>query len=111
MVSALAQKEVDRLSESLAALGEPHRLLLLRYLRRGARTTRYLSEVSGLPQSLTSYHLAVLLQAGLITRTRSGSFSCYSANRAQVRALNERVLRLIGASGDPDQAPSPDDPC
>lgn len=111
VVSAVAQKEVDRLSDALGALGHPHRLLLLRYLRRGARSARYLSEVSGLPQSLAGYHLAVLLEAGFITRNRQGNFSCYSANRDQVRALNEQVLRLLGATDAMIETSAPNDPC
>lgn len=111
MVSPAAKKEVGRLSDALGALGHPHRLLLLRYLRRGARTAGYLSEVSGLPQSLAGYHLGVLLEAGLVTRSRRGSFSCYAADREGVRALHEQVLRLVGAAGDLPPVPAPNSPC
>lgn len=111
MVSAVAQREVDRLSDALGALSHPHRLLLLRYLRRGARSASYLSEVSGLPQSLAGYHLGILLEAGLVTRHRRGNFSCYAADRERVRALQEQVMRLVGAGGDPSRAPARHDPC
>ncbi len=43
MVSAVTQKEASQLSDHLAVIAEPHRLLILRHLRRGPRSAGYLA--------------------------------------------------------------------
>ncbi len=111
MASSVTRDEVRRLSEDLAALAEPHRLLMLRHLRRGPRSAGYLADVVGMPQPLAAYHLSVLLDAGLITRRRKGQFSCYAADRDRVKALYQRIGQLVGAAGAVSERPAGDDPC
>ncbi len=112
MISAVTRDEVGRLSEDLAALAEPHRLLMLRHLRRGPRSAGYLAQAVGMPQPLAAYHLSVLLEAGLITKRRKGQFSCYAADRDRVKELHRRIGRLVGAAGAvSERRPSPGDPC
>ena len=111
MVSAATRDEAGRLSDDLAALAEPHRLLMLRHLRRGPRSAGYLAEAVGMPQPLAAYHLSVLLEAGLITKRRKGQFSCYAADRERVRDLHQRVGRLVGAAGAVAERRVSDDPC
>lgn len=113
VVTAATRSEAERLSEALSVLAEPHRLLVLRHLRRGARSAGFLAQAVGMPPSLASHHLSVLAGAGLITRRRQGHFVCYAANRQAVRELHQRLGRLAGASGAAVEsiAPSLDDPC
>jgi ArsR family transcriptional regulator len=99
VTSAITLREVERLSEELAALAEPHRLLILRHLRRGRRTVDFLARACEMTQPLTSHHLAVLLKVGLVTRERRGSFSCYAADARRVREVHRRLGRLTGAEG------------
>ena len=112
MISAVTRDEVGRLADELAAMAEPHRLLMLRHLRRGPRSAGYLAHAVGMPQPLAAYHLAVLLEAGLITKRRKGQFSCYAADRERVKALHQRIGRLVGAAGAvSERRPAADDPC
>ena len=112
MVSAVTQKEAGRLSEDLAVIAEPHRLLILRHLRRGPRSAGYLARALDLPQPLAAYHLSVLLAAGLITKRRNGRFTCYAADHGRVKDLHRTMGRLVGASGAVSEAQSAaDDPC
>ena len=111
-VASSTGQQVDRLSQDLAALAEPHRLLVLRHLRRGPRTLGFLAKVIGVPQPLASHHLAVLLEAGLVSRRRTGRFSCYTADAERVRELCRRLEKLAGASGAVSELASrADDPC
>ncbi len=112
MVSALTQQEAGRLSEDLAVIAEPHRLLMLRHLRRGPRSAGYLANALDLPQPLAAYHLAILLAAGLITRRRNGRFTCYAADHGRVKDLHRTMGRLVGTSGSVSERRSAaDDPC
>lgn len=99
MTSAITRQEVERLSAELAALAEPHRLLILRHLRRGRRTVGFLARACEMTQPLTSHHLSVLLEAGLVTRERRGSFTCYGADPRRVQEVHRRLGKLAGADG------------
>ena len=99
MVSTQAQQQAEQLSSGLAALAEPHRLLILRQLRRGPRTAGYLARALDIAPSLASHHLTSLVSAGLVTRRRTGSFVCYTAETGRVRDLHSRLGVLAGATG------------
>src|ERR671932_312682 len=99
VASTLTLREVELLSDELSALAEPHRLLILRHLRRGRRTVGFLARACGMTQPLTSHHLAVLLDAGLVTRERRGSFTCYAADTRRVQEVHRRLGRFAGAQG------------
>ena len=113
VTSTITLREVERLSDQLSALAEPHRLMILRHLRRGRRTVGFLARACGMTQPLTSHHLAVLLEAGLVTRERRGSFTCYAADSRRVQDVHRRLGRLAGAVGAvADEASRrADDPC
>lgn len=98
-MSTRAQLQAERLSVGLTALAEPHRLLILRQLRRGPRTAGYLARALGIAPSLASHHLMALVDAGLVSRRRTGSFVCYTADTAHVRELHQRLGVLAGATG------------
>jgi ArsR family transcriptional regulator, arsenate/arsenite/antimonite-responsive transcriptional repressor len=110
MVSAVTRNEAGLLSDDLAVIAEPHRLLMLRHLRRGSRSAGYLARAVGIPQPLAAYHLSVLLGAGLVTRSKRGNFSCYAADRHRVEDLHRRIGRLVGASGAVSEGAPADDP-
>jgi ArsR family transcriptional regulator len=99
VTSAITLRDVERLSGELAALAEPHRLLILRHLRRGRRTVGFLARACDMTQPLASHHLSVLYDAGLVTRERRGPFTCYAADAEKVREVHRRLGRLAGAEG------------
>lgn len=90
------------LAAQLAVLAEPHRLLLLRHLRRGDQYAGRLARAVGISPSLASHHLAVLVDSGLVTRRQRGAFACYAADRAALRALHEELGWLSGAVVPPE---------
>ncbi len=111
MVPGVTRTEAEHISGELSALAEPNRLLMMRYLRRGARSAGFLAQAVGIGPSLASHHLSVLADTGLVTRRRQGHFVCYAANRERVRELHQRLGRLAGATGTGDVSASADDPC
>lgn len=111
MVSAFSRQQVERISHTLAVLGEPHRLQMLRWLRRGPRTAGYLANAIGVSPSLASHHLSVLVDSGLVTRRQVGTFVCYAADRRKVRALHGELGRLAGALLPDDEGHEASAPC
>lgn len=114
VVSPVTRDQADRISVDLGVLAEPHRLLVLRHLRRGARSAGFLAQAIGMSPSLASHHLAVLVSAGLVTRRQQGHYVCYAANRARVQELHRELGQLAGAIGPAATdvaALAADDPC
>jgi DNA-binding transcriptional ArsR family regulator len=111
MISTLTRNDAERLATELSVLAEPHRLLVLRHLRRGARSAGFLAEAVGMQSSLASHHLTVLLEAGLVKRHRKGHFLCYTANRSAVRDVYKRLGTLAGTTGAVASTIHSDDPC
>jgi len=113
VVTAVTRSEVERLSSDLRVLAEPHRMLVLRHLRRGSRSAGFLAQAVGMEPSLASHHLAVLTDVGLITRRRTGHYICYAANRDRFKELYQALGRLVGATGAACESlpPGIDDPC
>ncbi len=75
----LPAPEAARLAAAARALGDPIRLQLVHLLRqRTDLCTCELEDLLGLAQSKISYHLKVLLEAGIVTRESRGTWSYYS---------------------------------
>jgi DNA-binding transcriptional ArsR family regulator len=104
------QRRAEELSEQLAVLAEPHRLMMLRHLRRGDQYAGRLAEALGISAALASHHLGALVDAGLVTRRRRGPFVCFSANRADLEGLHDELGRLMGAVM-PEDALAVAEPC
>jgi DNA-binding transcriptional ArsR family regulator len=99
MVSLIVQGEAERLSEALAILAEPHRLLVLRQLRRGPCSAGALARAVGVPASLASHHLAALVRVGLVTRRRSGHYICYAVDHDGLSEVYRHLGRMTGLIG------------
>jgi DNA-binding transcriptional ArsR family regulator len=84
-----SRDEVFRLhAQFCKALGDANRLLLIVELRDGGNTVGELAKAIGASQSLTSRHLAVLREKGLVRAERDGNFVRYSL-------VDRRILQAI----------------
>lgn len=92
------RQEIFRLhAQFCKALADPNRLLLLVELRDGARTVGELCGAIGASQSLTSRHLGVLRQKGIVVATRDGTHVRYTlADRRILRAI-DTLLDVLAA--------------
>lgn len=85
----------DDLAELVAqrfrVIGEPVRIRLLDQLRDGERSVGDLVEILGATQQNVSKHLAVLYQAGVVTRRKDGNRVIYAIADDSVFALCETV--------------------
>lgn len=75
----LQESEVSRNTAFFKALGDPIRLQMVNLLdQREDLCTCEFEELLGLSQSKVSYHLNILLEAGIISREQHGTWSHYS---------------------------------
>ena len=85
----------DPLTELIAqrfrVLGEPMRIKLLDALRDGDATVGELVDRLGASQQNVSKHLGVLHQAGVVSRTKQGTFVRYAIADSGVFDLCEQV--------------------
>jgi DNA-binding transcriptional ArsR family regulator len=79
-----------------AALADPTRFALLERLRLGERRVGELCEETKLAQSLISFHLKALREAGLLRSRKQGRTIWYSIDPAG-RARLRRLVESLGA--------------
>jgi len=84
----------------LRALANPDRLLIALWLAETTSSVRELEHVTGLSQSLVSYHLAELRKAGLVTAAPHGRANRY-------RLAHPDLDKLAALVGNLEAAPSP----
>ena len=87
----LSEPLVDLIARRFRVLGEPTRIRLLDLLREHDATVTELHEALGASQQNVSKHLGVLLQAGIVTRTKHGTSARYAIADDGVFVLCEHV--------------------
>ncbi|KIL34216.1 ArsR family transcriptional regulator [Cohnella kolymensis] len=91
-------KSVDfsKYEAKFKALADQKRLQIMHELtQRGNTCVCDLSDIVDMPQSKLSYHLKILLDAGLIRRETKGTWSYYELNQAEVNGLLSPELCCI----------------
>lgn len=84
---ALTDAQIDGAARLLSALGEPSRLRIVRVLWHGPAPVSRIVEESGLRQSNVSKQLALLLDAGVVSRRKEGTSAIYAIALPIVRDL------------------------
>lgn len=93
LAAPLERASADDLAQLLKAVADPARLQLLALIRAsetGEACVCDLTEPLGLSQPTVSHHLKVLVDAGLVTRERRGTwafFSIVSTRLAEIAAV------------------------
>lgn len=83
------------------ALADQKRLQIMYELtQRGSTCVCALSEIVEMPQSKLSYHLKILLDAGLILREIKGTWSYYELNQTEVNNLLSSKLCCVFRKSD-----------
>lgn len=90
----LSAEAAVELSHALKALADPTRLRLLSLIQAhedGEACVCDLTAPIGLTQPTVSHHLKVLLDAGLVTRSRRGTWAYYRAVPERLASLAEVI--------------------
>jgi DNA-binding transcriptional ArsR family regulator len=69
----LPDTAIDRIALYFRALSDPMRLRILNSLRERERSVGELAQIAGCSQANASKHLRVLAEAGIVSRTASGT--------------------------------------
>lgn len=77
------------------ALGDANRLLIIVALHERPRTVNELAAAIGASQSLTSRHLGVLRDKGLVIAQREGAFVRYELSDRRIFAAIEMLLDVL----------------
>ncbi len=91
LVHPLPDELTELIAQRFRVLSEPMRIKLLDRLREGPATVQQLQVAAGGSQQNVSKHLGVLLGAGLVSRTKEGTFSRYAIADDSVFELCEQV--------------------
>lgn len=83
------------------ALSDPRRLQILAVLRDGERCVCDLQADLGLAQSLLSFHLKTLRDAGLVTVRRSGRWAHYSLSHPALAEVGVMIAEMQDPTGSP----------
>lgn len=85
-------------ADAFQALSDPKRLRILELLREGERCVCELTDALGVGQSLLSFHLKTLRDAGLVRGRRDGRWVHYSLDRQALHDVRGRLGHLLGAA-------------
>lgn len=91
--------DTQELVELLKAVGDEHRLEILRMLQDGERCVCEIHEPLCLPQNLASHHLKALREAGLVNTRRDGRKIIYSLNTEKFKVVSEMLNEIIKGAG------------
>ncbi len=93
-MSTTATHDLETLTTRFKALSDPHRLRILDRLRGGERCVCDLMDVLEEGQSLLSFHLRVLKDAGLVTDRREGRWMHYALSAGALEEIGRFVTSL-----------------
>jgi len=94
---SLDPTRADNISRGYRALGDPTRLRLLALIASGEGGEACvcdLTEPVGLSQATVSHHLKILVEAGLLTRERRGTWSYYTVQHERFDELGTMLLNV-----------------
>jgi DNA-binding transcriptional ArsR family regulator len=82
---------IELVAQRFRVLGEPMRIKLLDRLREGDATVGELQQALGASQQNVSKHLAILHDAGMVSRTKEGNRARYAISDPGVFELCDQV--------------------
>jgi len=93
-MSTTSTSNTERLVRQFKALSDPNRLRIIDRLRGGERCVCELSDALDAGQSLLSFHLKCLKEAGLVTDRRDGRWAYYTLNAEALRDIEGFIGEL-----------------
>src|SRR5277367_7113183 len=83
---------VDRLSTTFAALSDPTRRAIVERLSHGPASVRGLTEPFALSQQMISKHIACLVRARIVSKTKRGRESVCTLRPAAIKTISDWAI-------------------
>ena len=99
LLKSKMQSQADEVAAILAALANPHRLMIMCRLVEGECNVSTLQGEVPLSQSALSQHLAKLREAEMVQTRREGQMILYSIGDSKIRAVMD-VLYEVYCEGE-----------
>jgi ArsR family transcriptional regulator len=93
-VATDAAAALERQAALFHALSDPRRLAILARLQGGEQCVCHLQDAIDVGQSLLSFHLKTLREAGLVVSRREGRWMHYSLSAAGLTAAHDAIAAL-----------------
>jgi DNA-binding transcriptional ArsR family regulator len=84
------------LAQFFKTLGDANRLSIVRTIGRESKSVSELISATNLSQTLVSFHLRALREAGLVTTRRDGPFIYYSLADRELMDILNNLAHLAG---------------
>jgi ArsR family transcriptional regulator len=88
----LSREFVNAISEVIKMLGHSERILMLEYIRNGEKSVNQIAEKFALTQPITSQHLRLMRDKGVVECRREGSRKFYSLPNPLVHKMLDCLL-------------------
>lgn len=103
----LPREIIELTARRLRVLAEPNRIALLEALNNGEAGVQELGDEVGLPHQTASHYLALLHDAGLLSRRRVGSTTLYTVSDWSAWWVIEQIARWVRSCQDEQGASAP----
>ena len=87
-----------KLSKELKAIAEPNRLQILDMISTGEKCACDILDSFEFTQPTLSYHMKVLIEAGIVNSRKEGIWQYYSLvdeNIGELKSLMEQILKVV----------------
>lgn len=85
----------ESIARVFKTLGDPSRLEIVTSIGKAARSVTEIVQSTGLSQTLVSFHLRILREAGIVTTRRNGPFILYSLSDQSLLALLTKLSQRV----------------
>ncbi|HSS41635.1 MAG TPA: metalloregulator ArsR/SmtB family transcription factor [Solirubrobacterales bacterium] len=103
----LARDVVDLTAQRLCVMAHPSRIALLELLNDGEAGVQEMADAVGLTHQIASRHLAILHQAGMLSRRRQGAMTLYAVTDWSAWWVIEQIARWVESCQDEQGASAP----
>ncbi|MBT2377039.1 ArsR family transcriptional regulator [Streptomyces sp. CB00316] len=93
------REEAERMAGALKAIADPTRLQILRLIERSPTREACVCDLTdclGLRQPTVSHHLKIMMDAGILTRERRGTWAWFSVDPEGLRRIRDILEPTAG---------------
>jgi ArsR family transcriptional regulator, arsenate/arsenite/antimonite-responsive transcriptional repressor len=86
--------DIEKQAKILKAISHPHRMEIIKRLKKDGCNVSEIQSNLGLPQSTISHHLLILKNAGILSSHREGTTVCYSIEIEEITEILDILAEM-----------------